>query len=125
MTSNLTDQLGSLKLNQDRIRITSPATRRQSGSIQNSRPKLRANRSQTVDHGSQEEKIRIVVLGATKVGSYRFDLKYFILNYRLSLSLIQVKHAYVNNFYNKNSSVIIKKLSTKCIQWKLHLSIDM
>lgn len=69
MTSNLTDQLGSLKLSEQRTRLGSPAARRQSGSIQNSRPKLRSNRSATVDHGSQEEKIRIVILGATKVGS--------------------------------------------------------
>jgi hypothetical protein len=69
MTSDLSDELGSLKLNDDRVRMSTNSTsRRSQGSGQNHRPKFRSNRSATIDHGSHEEKLRIVVLGATKVG---------------------------------------------------------
>ena len=64
MTSNLSDELGSLKLHDDRVRMST--SRRSHGSGQ--RPNLRTKRSATIDHGCQDEKLRIVVLGATKVG---------------------------------------------------------
>ena len=69
MTSELSDELGSLKINDDRVRMsTNSNSRRKYGSSQNQRPNLRSNRAATIDHGSHEEKLRIVVLGATKVG---------------------------------------------------------
>ena len=70
MTSDLSEEFGSLKLNNNQVQITNG--RRQYGSGQNQRPRLRSSRAATIDHGSQEEKLRIVVLGATKVGSYPF-----------------------------------------------------
>ncbi len=69
MTSDLSNGLGSLKLHDDRVQMSTNSTsRRNHGSGQNQRPKLRTNRSATIDHGCHEEKLRIVVLGATKVG---------------------------------------------------------
>ena len=69
MTSDLSDQLGSLQLNNDRISMpTNSSSRRYYGPNENSRAKLRSSRAATIDHGSHEEKLRIVVLGATKVG---------------------------------------------------------
>jgi hypothetical protein len=69
MTSDLSDELGSLKLHDDRVRTSTNSTSRRShGSGQNQRPNLRSNRSVTIDHGCHDEKLRIVVLGATKVG---------------------------------------------------------
>jgi hypothetical protein len=68
MTSDLSEEFGSLKLNNNQVQISNG--RRPHGSGQNQRPKLRSSRAATIDHGTQEEKLRIVVLGATKVGSY-------------------------------------------------------
>jgi hypothetical protein len=69
MTSDLSDELGSLKLREDRRRTsTSSTSRRNYGSGQNKRHSLIPKRAATIDHESHEEKLRIVVLGATKVG---------------------------------------------------------
>jgi hypothetical protein len=71
MTSDLSDELRSLKVNNDQIQISNNSnSRRHYGSNQNQRPKLRSSRAATIDHGCHEEKLRIVVLGATKVGQY-------------------------------------------------------
>jgi hypothetical protein len=73
MTSDLSDELGSLKLTDDRISMSTNSTaRRNYGSGQKPRPNLLANRAATIDHENHEEKLRIVVLGATKVGEYLF-----------------------------------------------------
>jgi len=69
MTSDLTNELGSLKLSNDRVRVTNnPNSRRNHGSGQHPRHSLYPKRAATIDHGDHEEKLRIVVLGATKVG---------------------------------------------------------
>jgi hypothetical protein len=71
MTSELSEEFQSLKLNNNPIQISNNSnSRRQYGSNSNQRPKLRSTRAATIDHGCEEEKLRIVVLGATKVGSY-------------------------------------------------------
>lgn len=75
MTSDLSDQLGSLKLSDDRVRLTTTThspSRRTPHSGSNQRPHLHAKRAATIDHESHEEKLRIVILGATKVGQYFF-----------------------------------------------------
>ena len=68
MTSDLSNKLNLLKLN-DRGRMSTNSTSRRSYPIhQNQHRSLHSKRAVTVDHNSHEEKIRIVVLGATKVG---------------------------------------------------------
>jgi hypothetical protein len=47
---------------------TNSTSRRNYGSGQHRRHKLHSHRAATIDHESHEEKLRIVVLGATKVG---------------------------------------------------------
>ena len=83
MTSDLTDELGSLEVNDNRVSISSNLTSRRS---QTSRPRLRPNRAATIDHGSHEEKLRIVVLGATKVGAY-FPILSFVTHHSQSTIL--------------------------------------
>jgi hypothetical protein len=69
MKTDLSDELGSLELHNDRRRKSSNSSaRRNYGSSQNKRHSLHSKRSATIDHGNHEEKLRIVVLGATKVG---------------------------------------------------------
>ncbi|CAF4664406.1 unnamed protein product, partial [Rotaria sp. Silwood2] len=69
MTSGVSDELGSLKLNDDRARLpTNSTSRRNYATGQNQRHSLSSRRAVTVDHDNREEKLRIVVLGATKVG---------------------------------------------------------
>lgn len=89
MTSDLSDQLGSLQLNNDRISMpTNSTSRRYYGSNENTRSKLRSNRAATIDHGSHEEKLRIVVLGATKVGMFCRHLIFIIELRQYSLSFL-------------------------------------
>lgn len=69
MTSGLPDELDSLKHKNDRARVsTSTPNRRSYTSGQNQRHNLHSKRAVTIDHDNHEEKLRIVVLGATKVG---------------------------------------------------------
>ncbi|CAF1205671.1 unnamed protein product [Rotaria sordida] len=69
MTSGLSDELGSLKLNDDRARLSTNSTsRRNYASGHNQRHSLHSRRAATIDHDNRDEKLRIVVLGATKVG---------------------------------------------------------
>jgi hypothetical protein len=69
MTSDLSDDIGSLRLNDDRVRLPSNSTsRRNYATGQNQRHKLHSKRAATIDAESNDEKLRIVVLGATKVG---------------------------------------------------------
>jgi hypothetical protein len=69
MTSDLSNEFGGLQLNDDRVRIsTNTNSRRNHGSGQHPRRSLHPKRAATIDHESHEEKLRIVVLGATKVG---------------------------------------------------------
>ena len=71
MTSDLSDELGSLKLNNDRVRVSNNSnSRRNYGSGQKPRHSLHPKRAATIDQEGHEEKLRIVVLGATKVGQY-------------------------------------------------------
>lgn len=74
MTSDLSDALGSFKLNDERIRL--PSSTGGSGRralTSGHRHGLHAKRAATIDPESSEEKLRIVVLGATKVGRYKKD----------------------------------------------------
>ncbi|CAF3295705.1 unnamed protein product [Rotaria socialis] len=69
MTSGLSDELGSLKVTDDRSRVSTNSTaRRNYATGHNQRHNLHSKRAATIDHDNQEEKLRIVVLGATKVG---------------------------------------------------------
>lgn len=79
MTSGLSDELGSLKLNDGRATLTTNSTsRRNYATGQNQRHNLRSKRAITVDHDNHEEKLRIVVLGATRVG--RYSVEFFMFN---------------------------------------------
>ena len=116
MTSDLSNEITSLKLDGE---TTPSTTRRFYRTSHHQRHHLHSKRAATLDPETNEEKLRIVVLGATKVGELRLNK---ILNKILS-SIIQVKHVYVNNFYKKNSLLITKKPSMKCIVLNFHLSI--
>ena len=64
MTSDLSDALGSFKLNDERVRLPSNSgSRRSYSSGQGHRHGLHAKRAATIDPESSEEKLRIVVLG--------------------------------------------------------------
>ncbi|CAF0732984.1 unnamed protein product [Adineta ricciae] len=64
MTSDPSDDLRSLTLQENRRRTSTNPTSRRHQHRPNSQPK----RAATIDHEGPEEKLRIVVLGATKVG---------------------------------------------------------
>lgn len=70
MTSDLSDALNSFKLNGDRIRLSSSNSnqRRHWGSGQKHRFSIQSKRSVTIDAESDAEKLRVVILGATRVG---------------------------------------------------------
>ncbi|CAF0998537.1 unnamed protein product [Adineta steineri] len=69
MTSDLSDDLNSLKLQDNRRRTSANnSSRRNHASGQQKRPSFQSKRAATIDHEGPEEKLRIVVLGATKVG---------------------------------------------------------
>jgi hypothetical protein len=69
MTSNLSNDITSLKLNDDQVHLpTSSTARRHYGTGHHHRHHLHTKRAVTLDPETHEEKLRIVVLGATKVG---------------------------------------------------------
>ena len=64
MTSDPSDDFRSLTLQENRRRTsTNPTSRRHQH-----RPNSQQKRPETIEHQGPEEKLRIVVLGATKVG---------------------------------------------------------
>ena len=73
MTSDLSDALGSFKLNDERVRLPSSTGGGRRSLTSGHRHGLHAKRAATIDPESSEEKLRIVVLGATKVGRYMND----------------------------------------------------
>ena len=64
MTSDLADEFKSLALQENRRRPSGNATPRR----QHHRPSFQFKRAATIEHEGPEERLRIVVLGATKVG---------------------------------------------------------
>lgn len=74
MSSDLSEQLDSLTLNDDnRVRLSAASTnstgRRSYGTAGHQRRQhLHSKRSATIDPETIDERLRIVVLGATKVG---------------------------------------------------------
>jgi hypothetical protein len=69
MSSNLSNEIESLKLDNNRNGLSTPsATRRYYGTGHYQRHHLHKKRAATIDPEPNEEKLRIVVLGATIVG---------------------------------------------------------
>lgn len=120
MTSDLSEKIDLLKLEEDESVSASSTTttRRYYRTGHHQRHHLHSKRAATLDPETNEEKLRIVILGATKVGKSIISLSISFISI-----VIQVKHVYVNNFFKKNSFRIIKKLSMKCIVSNFHLSI--
>jgi hypothetical protein len=69
MTSNLSNGIASLKVDDDQVPLpTSSPSRRHYRFGHHHRHHLHTKRAATLDPETNEEKLRIVVLGATKVG---------------------------------------------------------
>jgi hypothetical protein len=65
MTTDLSNEIAALKVDDE---STSSTTRRYYGTGHHQRHHLHTKRAVTLDPETHEEKLRIVILGATKVG---------------------------------------------------------
>ena len=69
MQSDLSNEIATLKLDSDQARLSTPSTnRRHYKTGHHQRHHLHTKRAATIDPDTNEEKLRIVVLGTTKVG---------------------------------------------------------
>ena len=69
MTSDLTNDMSALTFEADQVRLSTPASSRRCYKTgHHQRHHLHTKRAATIDPETNEEKLRIVVLGATRVG---------------------------------------------------------